>query len=255
MKLGFDDAIIGGYDGQSSSRGGEGFVMPLGSEPKEAYLSYNMMLPEGWLPSGGGKFPGMSSSNYSSSDTLPRDGFKADLAWEWPPCPCPPGAYRSIVWYVSHYDMPGPYSELISWNDFQPVGEGLQYYPAPSNRFYLDVTDSVWVNITLRFVINTFTGTVPNHDGILEGFVNGYLISQVSDIMLINKFEDIGFGVGEMWFKHFFGGGGPPLRDEWAFFDDIYIFTYDVSVDVPRGQELSSPGRILNLPNWPKQIE
>ena len=51
LKLCFDDAIIEGYDGQTSGRGGEGFLMDLGSEPKEVYLSYNMMVRPGFLPS------------------------------------------------------------------------------------------------------------------------------------------------------------------------------------------------------------
>ena len=56
-------------------------------------------------------------------------------------------------------------------------------------------------------------------------------------------------------FSNFFGGGGPALRDEWFLIDDVVVFVYDESVDVPRGNEVSPPGRVLNLPNWPKQAE
>lgn len=250
MRLAFDDAIIDGYDGQGSARGGEGANLSLGSEPKEVYFSYNVMLRPGWLPSGGGKLPGMASTNYNTSAPPPRDGFKVDLAWWWPSCPCPPGFYRGLSWYASHHDMPGQYSEARDWGDFFPEGDGVQYYT--DKGFYFDVTDSTWVNITMRIVVNTFTGDTPNYDGLLEGYINGYLIAQWSGLRLQNVPAQKDAGVGRIWLNHSYGGGGAPLRDEWSYWDDFIVFTYDAGVDVTRGNELSPPGRVLNLPNWPK---
>ena len=150
-------------------------------------------------------------------------------------------------WYASYHNMINEnYSDYFGFDDFQPAGEGLQYYG--DGTFYFDVTDSIWYNITLRIVINTFTGETPNYDGIFEAFVNGKLLDQVSGLYLITL-PNINKGIDEMWFNCSFGGPDGPDRDEWLLFDDIVIFTYDESVeDIPRGNELSSPGRVLNLP-------
>ena len=249
LRWSFDDTIIDGYDGQGSGRGGGGFLMDLGAEPKEVYFSYNIMFRPGFLPSGGGKIPGLAGGDWDHDQTLPEygDGFKANLIWDWTP-----QHYRSLGFYVSYQDMPGPYGQYFPFRDFQPEADGLQY--TADNWFYLDVTDLTWVNITLRYVVNTFNGETPIKNGILEAFVNGYLLEQVSGLYLIT-YPDRDLGVDKMLFRSMFGGGGPPLRDEWILIDDVIVFIYDEEVDVPRGNELSPPGRVLNLPNWPKPVQ
>jgi len=263
-RLSFDDAIIDGYDGQSSSRGGEGAVIDIGAGIDELYISYNLMVRPGFDPNRGGKIGlGMAGYGFVNGDPLPKGGFKSDVAWFWQDCPCPPGVYNSLWWYYTTIDSPGPYSQAYPFWDFQPVGDGLQYYPAgvylgttyADGMYYMDVTDSTWFNLTLRFSSNTFTGTTPNHDGLMEAFVNGYLVSRKSGLVMCDVYANRNIGLNQFWYRIFWGGGGPPLRDEWVLLDDIYIFTYDVSVTVPRGNELSPPGRILNLPGWPKPVQ
>ena len=88
----------------------------------------------------------------------------------------------------------------------------------------------------------------------IEGFLNGYLIERWTGLQLLTyPIKDL--GIQNLYFRCFYGGGPKPVRDEWILVDDIYVFTYDESVDVPRGNVLSTPGRILNLPNWPKVEE
>ena len=65
-------------------------------------------------------------------------------------------------------------------------------------------------------------------------------------------YPDINEGV-RMFVRAFTGGGWCPSQDQWILIDDFICFVYDESVDVPRGNELSPPGRVLNLPNWPKE--
>ena len=263
LKYGYDDAVIDGYDGQTPARGGEGALVRIGMEPKEVYFSYNMMLRPGWLASGGGKFPGMGggTNDYGAGcPPLPTDvlcGFKLDLFWHWPTNWDGNNWYNSVGGYGKYLNMATsqcPASEVVVWDDFMPVGPNLQYHDPPSNAFYFDVSDSIWYNITIRYVVNTFTGGVPNYDGLYEGYINGRLIFRKTGLLLLGP-RDEGKGVNTIWWRHFYGGGGPPLRDEWSFFDDIIIFTYDESVDVPRGNEISPPGRVLNLPNYPKPVQ
>ncbi|GAG04700.1 unnamed protein product, partial [marine sediment metagenome] len=69
--------------------------------------------------------------------------------------------------------------------------------------------------------------------------------------ILLDPSQD-GLGANRLSISNYFGGTIGPERDEWSYFDDLIVFTYG-DVDVPRGNELSSPGRVLNLPNWPKE--
>jgi hypothetical protein len=81
----------------------------------------------------------------------------------------------------------------------------------------------------------------------MEGFVNGYLVFQKTGMILL-KTDDIGFGINTVWWRHFWGGGGPPLRKEWSVFDDIVMWIYDADENVVRGNNTWPEGTILTLP-------
>ena len=86
----------------------------------------------------------------------------------------------------------------------------------------------------------------------MEGYVNGKLVARVSGLHLLD-YSLLSTQIDGLWFRIFQGGGATPIQDQWIMLDDIIVFTYDEEVDVPRGNELSPPGRVLNLPNWPKE--
>jgi len=244
--------IHDGYDGQSG-RGGDQWMARLDGEPyTEIYFSSNIMLRPGFDWSAGGKLCwGIGGgTDPGSGVTEPEygDGFLALIQWGWDPNA---GLEGNPATYLYYQDSPGTYGQYLPFDDFQPEGPGLTGNYNAQGRFIWPVTDSVWYNITYRCVTNTHTGTTHNHDGILEGFINGKLVLQVSGLYLIT-YPDIGNEIWLLRWYQSFGGGGAPLRDEWIWNDDFYAFTYDVGVDVPRGNELSSPGRVLSLPNWPK---
>jgi chitodextrinase len=139
------------------------------------------------------------------------------------------------------------WGDNITWNDYQP--EGLDY--TSGGAVSLDVSEERWYNITIRVAINSFTNGQPNHDGLMEGFVDGKLVSSIRDLYLLTA-SDINKGVSRITMGHFFGGNDNrfgPLRDEWTLFDDFICFTYDESLNVPRGNTPSQPGRVLQLPN------
>jgi hypothetical protein len=244
-----------GYDGQSG-RGGDYWKTPLTGGPyTEIYVSQNILLKPGWMDnvtSGGKLTPAIEGGTPSGhlGEQHYGDGFWNGVIWDW---------YSidkgNIAFYLYNQQTTGVNGTLYPWGDFQPTGGGLTsgMYNA-TGKFIYPSTDSTWYNITVRYVANTHTGSTPNYDGILEGYVNGRLIEQVSGLYLIT-YPDIGNEIVNLHIYQAFGGGAPPTptRDEWSYNDDIVVFTYDVSVDVPRGNELSEPGRILNLPNWPKE--
>ena len=130
----------------------------------------------------------------------------------------------------------------------------MQYRAENENKFYFDVSAPEWYNVTVRVVCNSFTGSSSNNDGIIEGYINGHLISRTGGLHLLDySLRDT--KIYELFWRNFTGGGfsGCIVQDQWFYIDDIYVFTYDISVDVPRGNELSPPDRVLNLPNWPKE--
>jgi len=256
LRLMYREGIHDGYDGQSG-RGGENWTTVLPGAPyTEVYHSVNMMLRPGFMWSGGGKLAGgiMGGTDPGTGVTDPGygDGFANIIIWGWDQrnddLAGVPG------YYLYHQDMPNTYGEWHAFGDFQPEGEGLTGRYNGDGNWVLPTTDSTWFNITVRYVTNTHTGATPNHDGIIEAYVNGYLVAQVTGLYLIT-FPDIGNEIWAYYMYQAFGGGGSPLRAEWIYTDDIFIFTYDVSVDVPRGNEASPSGRVLNLPNWPKQVQ
>ena len=256
LRESFEDTIADGYTGTGPARGGDSWTMLLPeSGHTELYVSYNIMFRPGFVFAAGGKTGGGFSTYYLQQECPPPygQGFSCDIGWM--------NYYYGfhggeLNMYASYPTMTScPNRTLMFWNDFTPVGEGLNYYDNTEGYglyVYLDVTDSTWYNLTMRCVVNTFTGTTPNADGIIEGFLNGYLIERWTGLQLLTyPIKDL--GIQNLYFRCFYGGGPKPERDEWILIDDIYIFTYDVSVDVPRGNELSPEGRVLSLPNWPKE--
>ena len=240
MKFSFEDTIADGYDGQTGFRGGDTWDTDLGVEPKEVYFTYNVMWRPGFDMTNAGKMPALRGGSPTiNTPPVYGEGFKAMLMWQWQPI-------GGIGFYLFYQEQTHPTNgQTILWNDFQP--EGLDYDEA-TGAFIFDVTEPRWYNITIRCVVNSFTNGQPNRDGILEGYVNGKLIEQVSGLYFLTV-PDIDKGINALRMAHFFGGGGPPFRDEWSYFDDFICFTYADGVDIPRGNTLSPPGRVLELPN------
>ena len=77
------------------------------------------------------------------------------------------------------------------------------------------------------------------------------MIGQVGGLHLLD-YPLLTNQIDGLFHRIFNGGGRAPNVTMWAYWDDVWIFTYDESVDVTRGNNLSSEGRILALPNWPK---
>jgi chitodextrinase len=233
-------------DDETDPGDGIQFFAPLPGEIIEIYFSYNIMFRPNFDFVISGKLPGLDGGPEFSAGSMPtyEQGFKCGLAWS--------GQLYStslegtIAFYLYHHDMPGAYGQIYTWAD-----------PYSDDKYYKFKTDAErWTNITIRLVLNTVNGGgLPgNYDGFVEGFINGKLMSQWTGLRMRNV-SDVKIDFAKIY--SFFGGDTPAFaarRDEWALFDDFYLFTYAPGVDVPRGYTHSSPGRELILPNLPGSI-
>ena len=105
-------------------------------------------------------------------------------------------------------------------------------WPDPYNSkellfvFKKDEVNELWVNVTLRIVMNTVKsdGSGGNYDGILEGFIDGKLMYSNDKL----RFRNIStIGIDKMKVYSFYGGSGEEYAntdDEWIIFDDFYLF-------------------------------
>ncbi len=248
LLLRFAGGYHDGYDGQSG-RGGDYWKIPLAGGPyTEIYVSQNIMIKPGWMDNvtSGGKLTPAIGGGTALTHLGPQgygEGFWNSVIWDW-------ADKGNIAFYLYNQQTLGVNGTFYSWDDFQPTGNGITagMYDGAGKFIYPD-DDLTWINITVRYVTNTFTGSTPNYDGIIEGYVNGLLIAQWTGRYLIT-YPDIGNEINLFHLYQSFGGGAAPTptRDEWSLNDDYIVFTYGESVDVPRGNELSPPGRVLNLP-------
>jgi hypothetical protein len=243
IKFSHDDIIVDGYAG-TGPRCGDYWQFSIGNGINEVYYSYNIKFRPGWIWNEGGKLSGLYGGSEPPRDLTPPgygEGFSAGLMFK---------DYGGLAFYLFYQNQAtSVFGETQVWNDFQPPG--LDY--DNEGRFIFDVSKDRWYNITIRCVTNTFTGTTPNSDGILEGYINGKLVEQLSGLFLIT-YPDINNLIrGAV--ANFFGGSEiyqAPQRDEWAYMDDLVFFTYADGVNVPRGNTLSPSGRVLELPNLKK---
>jgi hypothetical protein len=230
-------------------RSGDTWIYPI-TDQDEIYFSYNVKFRSGFLPIEGGKLFGLRGGGPSPTTFLPPpddEGFSVGTMWR---------DYGGISFYnFYHNQSNSQYGEVTYWDDFQPSGTGLQY--DGNDRFIFDFDSEQWYNITIRMTNNTFTGGVPNYDGLMEGFINGRLIEQLSGMYLTSATHQAE-GIDRLIISMFFGGSSNYMasqRDEWIIFDDIVAWEYDISItDVPRGNELSAPGRTINPPGMSSKI-
>ncbi len=249
MKFNFTDTVVGGYSGESPYRGGDYWKVNIGAEPKEMYLSYNVFFRPGFDFAMGGKLPatnGGSPLNKATQQNCVRpgegEGYSTAIMFQ---------PYGGLAFYCFYQNQNrDEWGETDFWDTYQP--EGLDY---DNGRFKFDVSEPRWYNITIRVVINSFTGGVPNSDGIMEGFIDGKLVESKSGMYLLTA-SDIDKGVNQISLGHFFGGNTSiwkPVRKEWTLLDDFVCFTYGDDMNVPRGNVVSPPGRVLELPNMKTQ--
>ncbi|HYW96152.1 MAG TPA: fibronectin type III domain-containing protein [Bacteroidales bacterium] len=219
-----------------SSSGGGQFEPENNAGADEIYMSYNIKFRPGFDWVLGGKLPGLKGGpdHYNPGGPTPAwgDGFSNGLMWGH--------GYGGqddvggLYFYTYYQDMPSVYGESRRWG-----------------KFKFDTNSDHWYNVTIRMVMNTVKsdGSGGNHDGIMEGFIDGKLVASYTGLRFRNVSS---IHIDKMKVYSFFGGSGSQYgaaRDEWTLIDDVYLFTYADGVNVPRGNNPSPSGRILQLPN------
>jgi hypothetical protein len=244
-------------------------------EYQEIYLSYNIKFRPGFEWNFGGKLNNLDGGADLGDSTLILntkpgygEGFSGGMMWNGgnnirlyidPNYPNEGGGMTDYFFYQGQ--TPPRWGEQDWWNTYQPAGLDYDtYFPlnSPQSHFFVfKTTPERWYNVTYRFVMNTWTGQGPgsaNSDGLYEGYINGKLVHVKPNMLMVDDSQE-GLGVNQMTTSTFFGGGAnfqAPQRDEWIRYDDIILWIYDPSADVPRGNEVSPEGRVLNLPGEKK---
>ncbi len=204
------------------AEGGGQWYTKLDSAYSELYFSYKLKFKPGFKWVLGGKVPGLRGGPEWPGADPPgwSDGFVALLMWSSTPY---------IIFYYYHHDQNHIYGDSKEWD--------------------YNIESGIWYTITIRIVMNTLNENGGNNDGILEGFINGKLVCQITGLRLRNL-ETI--GIDKLWLTTFFGGNTEDWaaqRDEWIDVDDFIAFTYKDNVIVPRGNTPSHRDRILIPPH------
>lgn len=206
---------------------GIGWWMGVGDH-EELYLSLRLRFAgDDWTGGGSyhGKLPGLcGSAGCPGGGNPPTDyeGFSTRYMFH---------GIEDLFFYLYHAGMDlsdGPYGDALFFDPYETsAGE--------------------WHTVTQRVVLNT-PGTA---DGIVEGFLDGVLVAQQTDLDFRNASDQT---IRTLYFANFLGGGGDdpsdfgdaPAQD----FDDVVVYTYAPGVDgVPRGLEPSAPGRVIQVPS------
>jgi hypothetical protein len=267
LKESFQNDYLAGYDGQSPARGGDGHLILEGFRNPtrtytELYVSVNVRLRNGWRANRSGKLAfqiaGGSDVDHGQGST---EGFTCSTVFHVPESQGghfddPAGIYPPILEFYLYWQdqpyQPSGVGAIFPWDEYNPVGQNLEYRNVTftgQDGVYLNHGKNRWYNITIRLVVNTFTGSTQDQNGLIEGFVNGYLVGQQTGLNLLG-YDDINDPINHVRIRCFYGGGSsPPIHDdEWIYLDDWVFWQYDNEADVPRGNTPSPEGRILSLP-------
>lgn len=198
------------------------FSEEIANQLEEVYFSYDIKFKDGFDWVHGGKMPGLKGGEVNSGEYVTvNDGFSARPMWS---------DGGQIVMYLYHQDMKGKYGDSWGWGDFT-------------------FATNKWYNITIRVVLNSVSNGVASNNGIVEGFVDGKLLFQRSN-MKFRSLESI--KIDRMSIDSFFGGNTDffaATKDEWIDYDNFVTYTYnDQNPNVPKGYELSSYSNILLHP-------
>jgi hypothetical protein len=229
----------------------------------EAYLSYRIMFGPGFDPVLGGKLPRLEAGHDGAAGECPTGSdsftggmmFRPDAGAVYPAFYIyHPEQWNSPYYRAAYYDAMGEYP--TSCDDVAAALGGVYGTTMPWTRpgygcawnyegcevgATATLTTGEWHTITERVVANT----LGEHDGFVEGYVDGVLVSQVTGF----EFRTVeSLQVDWIDFVGFFGGSGPDWaarRDEHISYDDVIAFYYTPSSGEPTGHELRATSDTL----------
>ena len=189
--------------------------MQLGGSYNEVFCEYRVKFGEGFDFVRGGKLPGLNGGVGNVGGDRPdgTDGFSARMHWRTDGSagsPLRDTGLANMTQYLYHPDQPTDFGDDMRWDD-SDFGD-WEFFE--SGR---------WYHLRHRVVMNTVVNGVGQHDGIVQGWLDGELVFDVRNI----RFRDVTtFAIEGFHFSTFFGGTGSQWntsKDEVAFFDDFVI--------------------------------
>ncbi len=192
---------------------------------EELYLTFRVRFwGDDWEgPSYQGKLPGLCGSAGcpgGGNPPGPGEGFSTRYMFH---------DTSTLFFYLYYAAMPSQYGESEHFNP---------YANSPGQ----------WRTVTQRVVLNT-----PGQaNGIVEGFLDGELVAQRTDMDFRNANDQY---ISTLIFANFLGGSGEdpadygdePTND----FDDVMVYRYKDHVpDIKRGLEANEPGATIPLPTF-----
>lgn len=181
------------------------FVDEVGSEPDEIYMRYYLRFGEDWLPTDGGKLPGVSGTygvaGWGGRPVDGTDGWSARGTYKMVvPDGNPLQRHSAIGNYVYHADMTGQYGDSDLWLD---GCAGL----LDKNRWY-----SVETYVKLN--------SLGQNDGILRGWVDGRLAYERTNW----RWRDVdSLKIEQIWMNVYHGGTAVPPNDLHLYIDNVVI--------------------------------
>jgi hypothetical protein len=181
------------------------FGAEVGAEPEEIYFRYYLRFAEDWLPSDGGKLPGISGTygvaGWGGRPSDGTDGWSARGTYRTPVTAGNPFAgHTNIGNYVYHADMEGQYGDVHLWiDDCRGV--------LAKNRWYA-------VEQYLRM------NTVGSADGVIRAWVDGRLAHEKTDW----RFRTVDtLRIEQVWMNIYHGGTDVPPADIHLYIDNVVI--------------------------------
>jgi len=107
----------------------------------------------------------------------------------------------------------------------------------------VSISNNQWYNITIRLVMNTFTESNPNFDGIMETWIDGVMVFQLDELALMQD-EGDDMKIDEFYITHFKNPETSP--NDTAFFDNFN--TWIPANDSISGYELHNPNSTMYTP-------
>ena len=175
------------------------FQKRTGAEPEEIFFRYYLRFADDWKPERGGKLPGIGGTygraGWGGRPVNGRDGWSARGLFNGQKA-----GHTPIGFYCYHADMKGKYGDNWLWDQGGFVG-------LENNR---------WYSIEQRARLNT----PGKNDGILQGWVDGQLVFEKSDV----RMRDVDtLKIETVWLNLYYGGTWTADADYHVYIDDVVI--------------------------------
>lgn len=175
------------------------FKKRLGREPEEIYFRYYLRLANDWDPRRGGKLPGFGGTygraGWGGRPVDGTDGWSARGLFHGQK-----ERQTPVGFYCYHMDMKGRYGSEWVW-DRDELGRLL------NNRWYC-IEQHVRLN------------TLGQRDGILQGWVDGHLAFERTDI----RFREVDtLKIESVWLNVYLGGLWTSASDHHLYLDEVVI--------------------------------